>query len=137
MTSAMAADGVLTCARALTPLLDRIDDYESDTSKFTAQDFEHVEKECYYCKLCYNHCPYSPPHDYAIDFPRLMAAWKKQRVSEGGATWRDKLTGPNRFHWPTWQLYGSLDQLGAEHTVDSRAGGTIYWHPQGSPNFAF
>jgi len=72
-------------------LLDRIDDYDSDTSQFTAQNFEQVEKECYYCKLCYNHCPYSPPHDYEIDFPRLMAAWKKQRVAEGGATWRDKL----------------------------------------------
>jgi Fe-S oxidoreductase len=72
-------------------LLDRIDEYDSDTSKFTAQNFEQVEKECYYCKLCYNHCPYNPPHDYQIDFPRLMAAWKKQRVAEGGATWRDKL----------------------------------------------
>ena len=72
-------------------LLDRIDEYDSDVSKFTPQNFEQVEKECYYCKLCFNHCPYTPPHDYEIDFPRLMAAWKKQRVSEGGATWRDKL----------------------------------------------
>ena len=72
-------------------LLDRIDDYDSDVTKITAQDFEQVEKECYYCKLCYNHCPYTPPHDYEIDFPRLMAAWKKQRVAEGGASWRDKL----------------------------------------------
>jgi len=72
-------------------LLDRIDEYDSDTSQFTAQNFEQVEKECYYCKLCYNHCPYTPPHDYEIDFPRLMAAWKKQRVAEGGAKWRDKL----------------------------------------------
>ena len=72
-------------------LLDRIDEYDSDVTKITAQDFERVEKECYYCKLCYNHCPYTPPHDYEIDFPRLMAAWKKQRTAEGGATWRDKL----------------------------------------------
>ena len=72
-------------------LLDRIDEYESDVSKITAQDFERVEKECYYCKLCYNHCPYTPPHDYEIDFPRLMAAWKKHRVAEGGASFRDKL----------------------------------------------
>ena len=72
-------------------LLDRIDDYDSDITKFTEENFEQVEKECYYCKLCYNHCPYTPPHDYEIDFPRLMAAWKKQRVAEGGAKWRDKL----------------------------------------------
>lgn len=72
-------------------LLDRIDEYESDVSLLTAADYERVEKECYYCKLCYNHCPYTPPHDYQIDFPRLMAAWKKQRVKERGASWRDRL----------------------------------------------
>ncbi len=72
-------------------LLDRIDEYESDVSKMTAADYEQVEQECYYCKLCYNHCPYTPPHQYEIDFPRLMAAWKKQRVQERGASWRDRL----------------------------------------------
>ena len=72
-------------------LLDRIDEYESHVSHLTAADYEQVEKECYYCKLCYNHCPYTPPHDYRIDFPRLMAAWKKQRVKEQGASWRDRL----------------------------------------------
>ena len=72
-------------------LIDRIDDYDNDVNKFTAKDFEQVEQECYYCKLCFNHCPYSPPHQYKIDFPRLMAAWKKQRVNEKGATFRDRL----------------------------------------------
>lgn len=72
-------------------LLDRIDEYDSDVSHMTAADYERVEKACYYCKLCYNHCPYTPPHEYEIDFPRLMAAWKKQRVKEQGASWRDWL----------------------------------------------
>ena len=76
---------------SFTTLLNRIDEYESDVSKITAADYERVEKECYYCKLCYNHCPYTPPHAYGIDFPRLMAAWKKQRVKEQGASWRDRL----------------------------------------------
>lgn len=72
-------------------LLDRIDEYDSDVSQVTAADYEQVEKECYYCKLCFNHCPYTPPHEYEIDFPRLMAAWKKQRVQEHGTSWRDRL----------------------------------------------
>lgn len=72
-------------------LLDRIDEYESDVSRVTATDYEQVEQACYYCKLCYNHCPYTPPHDYQLDFPRLMIAWKKQRVRERGASWRDRL----------------------------------------------
>ncbi|MCA9473772.1 MAG: hypothetical protein MRJ96_07865 [Nitrospirales bacterium] len=72
-------------------LIDRIDDYDNDVNKFTAHDFERIEQECYYCKLCFNHCPYSPPHKYEIDFPRLMTAWKKQRVKEKGSTMRDRL----------------------------------------------
>ena len=86
-------DGCRRCFNlcpSFTTLLDRIDDHESDLSKLTPQDFTQVEQECYYCKLCFNHCPYSPPHKYDLDFPRLMAAWKKQRTAEGGATWRDK-----------------------------------------------
>ncbi len=76
---------------SFTTLLNRIDEYESDVSRITAADYERVEKECYYCKLCYNHCPYTPPHAYGIDFPRLMTSWKKQRVKEQGASWRDRL----------------------------------------------
>ncbi|NKB80748.1 MAG: hypothetical protein GKS05_02405 [Nitrospirales bacterium] len=72
-------------------LLDRIDNYDSDVTKLTNPDFEQVEKECYSCKLCYNHCPYTPPHQYGIDFPHLMTAWKKQRITEQGITWRDRL----------------------------------------------
>ncbi len=78
-------------------LIDRIDDYDNDVNKFKAEDFEQVEQECYYCKLCFNHCPYSPPHKYEIDFPRLMAAWKKQRIAEKGATWRDHLLTQTDF----------------------------------------
>ena len=87
-------DGCRRCFNlcpSFTTLLDRIDAHESDLSKLTPQNFTQVEQECYYCKLCFNHCPYSPPHQYDLDFPRLMAAWKKQRTAEGGATWRDKL----------------------------------------------
>ena len=71
-------------------LLDRIDAYESDVARFKERDFEQIAHECYYCKLCYNHCPYTPPHQYEIDFPRLMVAWKKQITEEKGARWRDR-----------------------------------------------
>lgn len=72
-------------------LLDRIDEYESDVTKFTPADHHRVVDECYYCKLCYNHCPYTPPHQYAIDFPLLMAVWKKRLAAERGIRWRDWL----------------------------------------------
>ena len=72
-------------------LFDVIDRYDSDVTKLAPAELEQVANECYYCKLCYNHCPYTPPHQYELDFPRLMIAWKKQIVAEKGARWRDRL----------------------------------------------
>ena len=72
-------------------LFDGIDRYNSDVTKLAPAELEQVANECYYCKLCYNHCPYTPPHQYELDFPRLMIAWKKQIVEEKGARWRDRL----------------------------------------------
>ncbi|MGZ9188710.1 MAG: heterodisulfide reductase-related iron-sulfur binding cluster, partial [Nitrospira sp.] len=72
-------------------LLDRIDEYESDVTKLTPADHHRVVDECYYCKLCFNHCPYTPPHQYGIDFPLLMAVWKKRLAGERGTRWRDWL----------------------------------------------
>ena len=37
-------------------LFDRIDEHESDLTKLQPHDYAQVEKECYYYKLCYNHC---------------------------------------------------------------------------------
>ena len=72
-------------------LLDGIDRYEGDVAKLTPTDHHRVVDECYYCKLCYNHCPYTPPHQYALDFPRLMIAWKKHLAATRGVGWRDWL----------------------------------------------
>jgi Fe-S oxidoreductase len=72
-------------------LFDRLDAHESAVEKVSQTDLDRIARECYYCKLCYNHCPYTPPHQFEIDFPRLMIAWKRQLTVEGGATWRDRL----------------------------------------------
>jgi len=72
-------------------LFDRVDAGESDLSKLQASDFDRVADECYYCKLCYNHCPYTPPHHYGIDFPHLMIGWKKLLAQERPVRWRDRL----------------------------------------------
>lgn len=72
-------------------LLDRIDGYEGDVAKLTPADHHQVVDECYYCKLCFNHCPYTPPHQYELDFPHLMILWKKRLAIERGVRWRDWL----------------------------------------------
>ncbi len=39
---------------------------------------------CFQCKLCFNHCPYHPPHEWAIDFPKLMNRAKLVQAREEG-----------------------------------------------------
>jgi len=46
---------------------------------------------CFQCKLCYPNCPYTPPHEWAVDFPRLLLRWKAQRVRREGVPLRARL----------------------------------------------
>ncbi|MGH7254706.1 MAG: heterodisulfide reductase-related iron-sulfur binding cluster [Nitrospirales bacterium] len=72
-------------------LFDRVDKHESQVQALEPADHEQIVRECYYCKLCYNHCPYTPPHQYQLDFPRLMIAWKRSLSEEQGTSWRDRV----------------------------------------------
>ncbi len=59
-------------------LFDITDQQDGDVTKLSIEKFSDVVNQCFYCKMCWNHCPYTPPHKYEIDFPHLMAAWKTQ-----------------------------------------------------------
>jgi len=82
-------------------LFDAIDGYcteekyaEVDTKKLKTEDVDEVVELCFQCKLCYIKCPYTPgDHEWAIDFPRLMARAKAKRVKEKGVPLVDKLLG--------------------------------------------
>jgi len=43
-----------------------------------------VVDQCFQCKLCVPHCPYTPPHRWQIDFPRLMLRSKAARAKTEG-----------------------------------------------------
>ena len=50
-----------------------IDDrYRDDPRALSGADHDRIVAECYQCKLCYLKCPYVPPHEWELDFPRLM-----------------------------------------------------------------
>jgi Fe-S oxidoreductase len=78
-----------------------VDDYctegkyaEVDTKKLKGADVDRVVDLCFQCKLCYIKCPYTPgDHEWAIDFPRLMARGKAQEVKKNGVPLVDKLLG--------------------------------------------
>jgi len=82
-------------------LFGAIDDYctegkyaEVDTKKLKTEDVGKVVDLCFQCKLCYIKCPYTPgDHEWAIDFPRLIARAKSQEVKKKGVPLVDKLLG--------------------------------------------
>lgn len=57
---------------------------DQDAAKLTTAEQDQVVDECFQCKICYVKCPYIPPHEWQLDFPRLMlraAAVKKKHAS--------------------------------------------------------
>jgi Fe-S oxidoreductase len=60
-----------------------IDANDGDVSALTDADHDQVVDECYQCKLCYVKCPYVPPHEWELDFPRLMSRVHAVRQKQG------------------------------------------------------
>jgi Fe-S oxidoreductase len=82
-------------------LFNAIDEYctepkyaEVDTKKLKTDDVNEIVDLCFQCKLCYIKCPYTPgAHEWAIDFPRLMARAKAKRVKDQGVPFADRVLG--------------------------------------------
>lgn len=55
-------------------------------------DYSKVSDQCYLCDLCYmTKCPYTPPHDWNVDFPHLMLRAKAVKFRKKGASIRDRI----------------------------------------------
>ena len=76
-------------------LFDRldVDAVDGDIDKLPASDVKEVVDLCYQCKLCFNHCPYTPPHRWAVDFPRLMLRARAAAARKNGVTFQDRMLG--------------------------------------------
>jgi Fe-S oxidoreductase len=74
-------------------LFDMIDErHDGDVGALTNAEEDRVVDECYQCKLCYVKCPYVPPHEWELDFPRLMLrAAITKRQQHGGGDLSDQL----------------------------------------------
>ena len=46
-------------------------------------EIDEVVELCFQCKLCDPACPYTPPHPWGVDVPRLFLRWKAQRLRGG------------------------------------------------------
>jgi len=89
-------------------LFDRLDveAVDGDVDKLPAADVKEVVDLCYQCKLCYNHCPYTPPHRWAVDFPRLMLRARSAEARQKGVSLQDRFLGNT-------ELVGRLGSLTA------------------------
>jgi Fe-S oxidoreductase len=74
-------------------LFDLVDESETfEVDGVAKQDYWKVVDECYLCDLCYmTKCPYTPPHEWNIDFPHLMLRAKAVKYKQGDVRLRDKI----------------------------------------------
>ena len=83
----------VSLCEAFPTLFDLVD--ESDTFEVDGvdkQDYIKVVDQCYLCDLCYmTKCPYTPPHEWNVDFPHLMLRAKAIKHKKGNVKTRDKI----------------------------------------------
>lgn len=71
-------------------LVDESDTFEVDG--VAKEDYWKVVDHCYLCDLCYmTKCPYTPPHEWNLDFPHLMLRAKAVKYKKGDFKTRDKI----------------------------------------------
>ena len=74
-------------------LFRRIDEEDGEVRRLGTTDWNQVTDECYQCKLCFPKCPYTPPHEWRIDIPRLLLRSKAVRVRREGVPLQDRALG--------------------------------------------
>ncbi len=83
-----------------------VDAVDGDVDQLPAGDVKEVVDLCYQCKLCFNHCPYTPPHRWEVDFPRLMLRARAAQARRSGVSLQDRMLG-------NADLVGKLGSLAA------------------------
>ncbi|MDP4198402.1 MAG: heterodisulfide reductase-related iron-sulfur binding cluster [Bacteroidota bacterium] len=98
-------NGCRLCDNLCPPFSDIFDRIEAEDDKLTAAgktsesavhhltkaDYDHTVDYCYQCKLCYPKCPYTPPHEYQLDFPRLLLRADAIKTKEHGKPIKSRL----------------------------------------------
>jgi glycerol-3-phosphate dehydrogenase subunit C len=88
---------------AFPSLFQMIDAKDGAVDLLTAAEQDRVVDECYQCKLCYVKCPYVPPHEWELDFPRLLLRAEAVRHAKGADGIRTRITN---------QVLGRTDLIG-------------------------
>ncbi len=79
--------------RAFPTLFDLVDESETlELDSVPREAYWKVVDQCYLCDLCFmTKCPYTPPHEFDMDFPHLMLRAKAVRHKREGSSVRDRV----------------------------------------------
>jgi Fe-S oxidoreductase len=105
---------------AFPSLFELIDAHDQNVGALTPAEQDRVVDECYQCKLCYVKCPYVPPHEWDLDFPRLMMRAHATRVANGEISTRAKITDA---------ALGRTDLIGKLSTAAAPIANAMIGHP--------
>ena len=83
----------VSLCHAFPTLFDLVDESETmEVDGVDKKDYWKVVEHCYLCDLCYmTKCPYTPPHEWNLDFPHLMLRAKAFHFKKQGASLRDRV----------------------------------------------
>jgi glycerol-3-phosphate dehydrogenase subunit C len=83
----------VSLCKSFPTLFDLVDESETmEVDGVKKQDFWQVVDHCYLCDLCFmTKCPYTPPHEWNLDFPHLMLRAKAVKFKKGDFKTRDKI----------------------------------------------
>jgi len=83
----------VSLCNAFPTLFDLVDESSTmEVDGVAKQDYWKVVDHCYLCDLCYmTKCPYTPPHEWNLDFPHLMLRAKAVKFKQGEVRLRDKI----------------------------------------------
>ncbi len=72
-------------------LFDAVDRHDDNVEALSKEELALPLELCFHCKQCYFKCPYTPPHEWKIDFPHLSLRYKVWKFKNKGAKITDKL----------------------------------------------
>jgi Fe-S oxidoreductase len=83
----------ISLCQSFPTLFDLVDESSTmEVDGVAKEDFWQVVDHCYLCDLCYmTKCPYTPPHEWNIDFPHLMLRGKAVKSKKGDVKLRDRI----------------------------------------------
>lgn len=105
---------------------DELPELHGHAADLTPEQIDQVVDLCFQCKLCYPNCPYTPPHELAVDFPRLLLRWKAHRVRRDGVPLRTRLMrdtatigrlGSLAPAVTNWAMRNRGNRIAMEHTL--------------------